>query len=53
MSEIKKYDSKDESIDLKSADAQKKDSSSGVNAITGDAKKIKILSNVGSDVKRK
>ena len=53
MSEMKKYDSKDESVDLKSADAQKKDGSAGINVMLGDVKKIKMLSNGGSEVNRK
>ena len=53
MSEMRKYDSKDESVDLKSADAQKKDSNTGANVTPGDFKKIKMLSNGGSEVKRK
>lgn len=53
MSEMKKYDSKDKNVDLKSADAQKKDSYAGAGIIGGDAKKMKMLSNGGAPVKKK
>ena len=53
MSDIRKYGSNNESVDLKSADAQKKDSSAGISAMSGDVKKMKMLSNGGSAVKKK
>ena len=53
MSEIKKYNSKDESVDLKSADAQKNDNNTGVNAALGDVRKMKISSVGGHKIKRK
>ena len=44
MSDMRKYGSNNESVDLKSADAQKKDGGAGTSVMSGDVKKIKMLS---------
>lgn len=53
MSEIKKYNSKNDSVDLKSADARKNDNNVGVNATLGDARKMKMASGGSHKAKRK